>query len=201
MVSTAAPAPVMPALPNPAPALQLPRPEQRPMVDQAARAHAAANPAGPAAPAAAPINPQRVAPIDPTAPITLADEKNEDFVDPAAPLEGGDVDEPVPADEDAQRAEKKKKAEEAQERKRDIIRKISMFVAPILLIIGISAVCFTAAVTITGFGWIPFSISLIVGISCLAGCGLVSYFGLIRIKKATPEEKPAAVPKPATKAT
>jgi cation transport ATPase len=185
---------------NPGNGFHPPHPAQFNMLNRAALANQAAGAAtaNEQPPPPAPIDPTRVThlPQDPTEPIDLTLEEGD--VDPAAPMD--QLDEPVnnaPTDTqtpEAKKADEKKKAEEASENKRNIVRKISMFVAPILLLIGIAALCFIAAVVITGFGWVPFTVSLIVGLTCLTGCGLITYFGLIRIKKAPEDKTPKPIP-------
>lgn len=169
-------------------------PQMANMVNGANRTQLAGSAALPAAapiPTPAPIAPGRATvPAVPAAPVLF---------DPAAPSPQLQIPASPPAvkpqDPKAKEAEEKKKADEAQEKKRDILRKISMVVAPILLVLGIGALCFAVATAITGFGWVGFSIALILGVGCLAGTGLTTYFGLIRIKKATPPEN--NTPKPA----
>lgn len=206
---------------DPASAMRVPGPRQAGMIDQAARAHhqaslSALDLAHPRPRPTQPLNPGRVAPVDAspkappavtadptpvdhTASIDLAGEGAAPF-DPAAPLDspenpvGGSP--AAPVDPKAKEAADKKKAEDARESKRNLFRKISMFVAPILLLVGITALCFVAATAITGFSWVAFSIALIVGIGCFAGCGLTTYFGLIRIKKVEPPKIPPPKPAP-----
>jgi len=73
-----------------------------------------------------------------------------------------------------------KKTPEKGKMKRNLINLAIGTATTALFIIGLFAACFAAATLITGFAWLPFTISLVVAGAAFAGGAAALYFGVIR---------------------